>query len=340
MDATRIADNKPVYIKRVPTNGDELKIALMFNAEPLRHDPRNHCVPILDHFQDPDDSMTSYMVMPFLRPLNDPVFKLVDDIISFVDQILEAGVSSAHSNFTNYDSQGLVFLHEHGVAHRYATMYSSRTLLTTTCRDCAAHNILMDASALYPRGHHPVNLGSLPDVSDFAPHFLREEVAVKYYYVDFGLSSHIPPDSPDKLVVGEFGREQDVPELSNDVPYDPFKVDVFIIGSVFKKSFEEVRVIRSRTPPRLILVSQIYTNVGFLRQLIKPMTDEKPAARPSAVQALEKWRKIRSGISPLHRSWRLRLHYEDWIVAIIKDIDSSLHFLPWLSRRMKARFRK
>ena len=95
MDATRISDNKLVYIKRVPTNGDELKIALMLNAEPLRQDPKNHCVPVLDHFQNPDDSETSYMVMPYLRQLEDPNMRLVDDIVSFVDQILEASVSSS-----------------------------------------------------------------------------------------------------------------------------------------------------------------------------------------------------------------------------------------------------
>ena len=115
-------------------------------------------------------------------------------------------------------------------------------MLTTSSRDCVAYNTLMDATALYPRGHHPVKRNLLPDVSDIAPHLPRERGVVKYYFADFGLSSYFPPDSADRLVVGELGREQDVPELSVDVPYDPFKVDVFIIGSMFKKSFMEVRM--------------------------------------------------------------------------------------------------
>ena len=44
---------------------------------------------MLDHFQDPEDGTTSYIVMPFLRPLADPYFDLVDNVVDFVDQILE-----------------------------------------------------------------------------------------------------------------------------------------------------------------------------------------------------------------------------------------------------------
>lgn len=35
-------------------------------------------------------------------------------------------------------------------------------------------------------------------------------------------------------MTGIFGLDQDVPELSREIPYDPFKVDVFIIGNMFR----------------------------------------------------------------------------------------------------------
>ena len=41
-------------------------------------------------------------------------------------------------------------------------------------------------------------------------------------------------------VVGEDGRDQEVPELSDDIPYDPFKVDIFIIGNLFRRMFYDV----------------------------------------------------------------------------------------------------
>ena len=78
-----------VYIKRVPTHSDELKIALMLNSETLRKDPRNHCVPILDHFEDEQESGMSFMVMPFLQSIDNPPFETVYNVIDFVEQVLE-----------------------------------------------------------------------------------------------------------------------------------------------------------------------------------------------------------------------------------------------------------
>ena len=95
-----MSDNKMVYIKRVRTGVEEQSIAAYFSEIP--HDPRNHCVPILESFQDDDDPAISYIVMPFLRPMDDPEFYFVNDVVDCVDQLLE----------------GLVFMHEHHVAHR------------------------------------------------------------------------------------------------------------------------------------------------------------------------------------------------------------------------------
>lgn len=61
----------------------------MFSSPPLSIDPRNHCVPILDVLQDPEDGTISYLVMPFLRDVESPPFEIVDDIVQFIDQILQ-----------------------------------------------------------------------------------------------------------------------------------------------------------------------------------------------------------------------------------------------------------
>lgn len=89
MDATRTSDGLPVYIKRVGTGDEESRIALMLSSDDLRSDPQNHCVTIVDYFQDDDDSSVSYMVMPFLRLANDPPFETVETVVDFVDQMLE-----------------------------------------------------------------------------------------------------------------------------------------------------------------------------------------------------------------------------------------------------------
>ena len=106
-------------------------------------------------------------------------------------------------------------------------------------RDCALPNILMDGSAMFPRSFHPVRDIFLPDSQKIAWYKSRTAVTVRYYFVDFGLSSHLPPDKAQQ-VVGVYGRDQDVPELSDDVPYDPFKTDIFIIGNMLRNEFTEV----------------------------------------------------------------------------------------------------
>ena len=61
----------------------------MLNNGRLRDDPRNHSVHILDTFQDDRDEKISYIVMPFLRLMEDPPFETISEIIDFADQILE-----------------------------------------------------------------------------------------------------------------------------------------------------------------------------------------------------------------------------------------------------------
>jgi len=132
-------------------------------------------------------------------------------------------------------------MHSKGVAHRYVHSHSyTYTPKYFQSRDCSDANIMMDATHMYPLGFHPVRDRFLNDVSTRAPVIPRSELGVKYYFVDFGISSYFPLGSQGGLVYGTAGRDQDVPELSDEIPYDPFKVDIFTIGNVFRKLFHEV----------------------------------------------------------------------------------------------------
>ena len=102
----------------------------------------------------------------------------------------------------------------------------------------------MDADAMYPEGFHPVSLVDTPDYSGTAKYKSRTTAGAKYYYVDFGISVHIPEALRPKMVTGILGRDQDPPELSETVPYDPFKLDIFIIGNMFKREFYQVGTLR------------------------------------------------------------------------------------------------
>lgn len=78
-------------IKKVGRNDEESRIAQMLSTKELRADPRNHCVPIIEVIDDPEDNLVSYVVMPLLRNADSPPFQYVKEITDFVDQILEVG---------------------------------------------------------------------------------------------------------------------------------------------------------------------------------------------------------------------------------------------------------
>ena len=79
-----------MYIKRVETESAEEQIALLFSRDGVRDNPRNHCVPVLDVFQDDEDPDLSYMVMPFLHPIMHlPQCEFIADAMAVIDQLLE-----------------------------------------------------------------------------------------------------------------------------------------------------------------------------------------------------------------------------------------------------------
>lgn len=107
-------------------------------------------------------------------------------------------------------------------------------------RDCAVANIIMDDRPLYPKGHHPIRRNySVDAIYELSP-LARIDHPVRYYLIDFGISSHFPEGSS-TYVTGLKGRYKEVPELSADVPYDAMKVDIFTLGNLYRKEFLQVR---------------------------------------------------------------------------------------------------
>ena len=122
-----------------------------------------------------------------------------------------------------------------------------------TLSDIAVQNIMMDARPLYPEGYHPVRQNYTPDGMYTISPLSRTDRPVRYYYIDFGLSVQFAPGAA-PYVVGDVGRDTDVPELSDSVPYDAFKVDIFALGNLFYKEFYQVspRPVIFQFPPHLL----------------------------------------------------------------------------------------
>lgn len=98
---------------------------------------------------------------------------------------------------------------------------------------------MMDGTPLFPEDHHPIRHNLSPDIAHFARCYSRLERPVKYYFIDFGMSTHFEEgDSP--YVLGAKGGDQDPPELSNEVPYNAFMLDIYILGHLYELKFLQV----------------------------------------------------------------------------------------------------
>ncbi|KII88223.1 hypothetical protein PLICRDRAFT_175846 [Plicaturopsis crispa FD-325 SS-3] len=268
IDASRRAGGQ-VAIKLVPSHSPEISIAKYLTSPNLLWHPTNHCIPIFDVIPDPKTRLKSYLVMPLLRPFDDPEFCFVGEVIDFVGQTL----------------QGLNFLHDRNVAHR----------------DCAAINIMMDAAPLYPQGFHPIRRDYSRDAAYKLTPLSRIDNPVRYFFTDFGLSIKFAPNEP-PFVLGDEGRDQEVPELSRDIPYNAFKLDVFVLGNLYRKSFV-----------------QKFQNVDFLLPLVDAMTKHDPDQRPTASSAFKAFRHIHGNLNLSTTRWRLQPRNENPPETVIRD---------------------
>jgi len=273
LDAVRTVDNYRVSIKVVSRTSEETKIAQLLTSKEMLSHPHNHCVPILDVLPDPLSPSHALLVMIYLRSFYDPDFELVEEVVDFVRQTLE----------------GLSFIHSQRVAHR----------------DCGTLNIMMDGRLLYPDDHHPQRTQLTPDGSRLARHFSRTERPVRYYYIDWGLSSHFEEgESP--YVLGAKCADRDAPELSNEYPYNAYMLDVFLLGHMYDMD-----------------LVQVYHGLDFLEPLILAMTHQQPERRPTADSALRMFFDIRRNMSRSQLPWRLRKRNESGTERVLYDTISA-----------------
>ncbi|KAJ6466176.1 kinase-like domain-containing protein [Mycena vitilis] len=266
LDAICMSDGAPVVLKVVETNSADIHISGFLTDEP---GAAAFCVPIIDLLQFDDE--WSFMIMPRMRGCETPEFETVSEVVEFVQQVLE----------------GLAFLHSKNIAHR----------------DICTRNIVMDYSRMIPNGFHFV----IPHRASDGKHHLRRYVSshpdpdsdsdtedehwitrtvdpsdpyvyysrtdagpMKYYYIDFGLSVRFPSHAERGLVVGECGRMRaQIPEISEDVPYDPFKVDIRLVGEMLRYEF-----------------LMEYDGLDFMIPFIRKLRRHKPDRRPDAAEAL------------------------------------------------------
>lgn len=165
----------------------------------------------------------------------------------------------------------------------------------------------MDASNLYHDGWHPMNTWLARNGRDnLSLNRKRSEAEIKYYFIDFGLSTQFAPEQRDCLVTGKLGRIQ-APEQISGLPYDPFKLDVYYLGRVYQTKIVDVRFLFplihfSRSSDLL----QEFKGIEVLNDLARLMMNPNPKNRPSAQEVLKIWNSLRSLPSIPPRWTRLR----------------------------------
>ncbi|KAG8871034.1 hypothetical protein FRB97_009147 [Tulasnella sp. 331] len=286
-DAVRISDDKTVYLKYSFKSSSELDIGRFLASEDLLEDPRNHAMPLLDFLEDEIDPEIVILVFPLLRRMDKPRPASVRECVYFIEQTLEVrlGVSSRTPGGTQASALQ---------CHR------NPKFTNFPHRDCAWANIMMDARRMFPGGWHPQKYGCLPDGQVLKnPNPSRTAAGgVRYYFIDFGISTR----GQDKTL-GILGQER-APELSTKVPYDPYKLDVYILGMMYQNFLMEGRPF----------------GLDFVIPLIEYMTPETPDDRPTAAEALERFKTIQATLTTSQLSQRLRpLKGESTASRIVKD---------------------
>ncbi|KIM39257.1 hypothetical protein M413DRAFT_447205 [Hebeloma cylindrosporum] len=245
LDGTRISDNVKVVFKPVATSQAELPIAMLLSSQKMRADPRNCAAPILDVVLIPGNDDLALMVMPMLRDIYDIPFRRVGEIVEMAEHFLYC----------------LQFLHENNIVHM----------------DFSRLNLMMDASRIIPRGWNfcrPCTHNGFYSEGKLEWNDRWSVHPVQYYLIDFELS--FQPKSASSKVMGNWGQDRTVPEMSLNVPCDPFKVDVYQIGNAIKGYIDE------------------YTGIRVLDSLVDRMTTSDPVKRFTADEAVQHFQECKA----------------------------------------------
>lgn len=160
----------------------------------------------------------------------------------------------------------------------------TRNISFTFHRDACWGNIVVGTPPDGPRPADPFSHGDIKH--SMFPHQDRSEDHALYYFIDFGLSSIYPNFEERGLIRGRVGQDKTVPEFSDVIPFDPFKVDIYQLGGILER-VEQVGIFTRVQIPMKTL--QDYVGLDFLHPLVESMRNKTPDLRPEAKTALEQF---------------------------------------------------
>ncbi|KAI0319477.1 hypothetical protein OF83DRAFT_1260085 [Amylostereum chailletii] len=282
--------NRDVVIKVVSKgeeNIHEFDILQLLNSEPLKSDPVNTTVPILEFIQFQD---WTFAVMPYCDDSFDPPMLNAEECLDFSEQLLT--VRPIHCRQPTkrlltgrLTLQGLSFLHKNRIAHLVPStpFPGERSFTHEFEQDISYENILINHHGKIPPAYSWVSPQQIGQI--WPPPEFRSTFPVRYLITDFGYSHRFPLSLPltkcwmdpmDDKHGREHGREHKAPEVSH-TRFDPFAADVYQTARLFYSWFYYI------TP-----------NIPGYLELLQDMTSFYPPDRPSAAASLERLRRLRT----------------------------------------------
>ncbi|KAJ6614579.1 hypothetical protein B0H10DRAFT_2165071 [Mycena sp. CBHHK59/15] len=298
MDAERISDGKQVMLKWVSnkTHPYEVEIGKLFSSPSLAGNPRNHCIPILEVLQDPQDSDKQIIVMPRLIRFDEPIFDTVGEVVDCFRQIFE----------------GIQFMHQNFVAHR----------------DCGLLNIMQDPARLYPAGFHPVNYCMNPNNDGLAHSITRTACWPRYYIIDFGLSRRYNPSKGPPLETIILSGDTSPPE-SAEVECNPFPTDIYYLGNLLKRYFirgpSSVRGGGNHAPLRFL--KPLADDMTHRDPTMRPTIGEVIQRFDQECAQLSEWQLRRPGQA---------LEWHAWIDHVFRQLRNTIKRVPPLPPKRSA----
>ncbi|KAJ7688469.1 hypothetical protein B0H17DRAFT_1068860 [Mycena rosella] len=281
LHGTRISDDRPVMLKLSRTDLWEATIFEHLSSIP---DPDNHTIPLYDVITPPSmpgaDTTDQWCIVitPRLTDCRNRHIDSLRDFVNFLSQVLE----------------GVCFMHRYNIAHT----------------DVARTNIVWDARPNPPDPSDAKGKSSWSEKKNLAPK--------KYYFIDFGLACSFSSFEERGLVRGVCGQHRNIPELSEEIPYDPFPLDIRQLGEMLKRDYTEV-----------------YVGLVFLEPWMARLRDDDPAKRPTAPEALAGFQMLVSTLPEEKLRARL-LGRNEWpygrrilMVAMFLWIVGNASFLWW-----------
>jgi serine/threonine protein kinase len=247
MDATRSMDGEQVMLKSIPVirGRHELELTRRLSSPELRLEPRNHCVPLLDTLDLPGAYDQKLIVMPFLRPFDEPHFRTYGEFVAFFIQMCEVSQpplvtrSEEWAELTALDPGSPFFARaKYRPSVRLSASARKPVSDDITFRDCTANNIMLDPSGMYPQGFHPVQIDRRRDFKGKSQGYDRTHRPPRYYLIDFGLSrqysSRNAVDNPVR------GGDKSAPEHQLGRQCNPFHTDIYHFGNLIRLRFMKV----------------------------------------------------------------------------------------------------